>query len=149
MEKPVNEKWSINGKNGSWDYNSLADLIRDNYGSAGEGTSFGPGLGSGMAIGDTIYRGTECKDDPAGFLPNASQITEIMWDNAASSDAGEWVDGYPSVDRPALIDLEAALEPLKAWARKYCQPDFFTVKDIVQYTVTAEDVRTVDRQVTP
>jgi hypothetical protein len=149
METPANKKWSIDGENGSWDYNSLADLIRDNYGSAEEGTSFGPGLGLGLAIGDTIYRGTECKDDPAGFLPDANQITEIMCDNAASSDAGELVEDYPSVDRPALIDLEEALEPLKAWARKYCQPDFFTVKNIEQYTVTAEDVRNVDRQVTP
>jgi len=149
MEAPTNEKWSINGENGTWDYSTLTDLIRDNYGTAADGTSFGSGLGNGLAIGDTIYRGTECKDDPAGFLPDANQITEIMCDNALSSDAGEWVDGYPSVDKPALIDLEAALEPLKAWARKYCQPDFFTIKDITPYAVTAEDVRNVDRQVTP
>lgn len=149
METPANEKWSIDGKNGSWDYNSLADLIRDNYGSASDGTSFGHGLGSGLAIGDTIYRGAECKDDPSGFLPDANQITEIMCDNAASSDAGEWAEGYPSVDKAALIDLDAALEPLRVWARKYCQPDFFTVKNISKYAVTAEDVRNVDRQATP
>ncbi|SDU62169.1 hypothetical protein [Pseudomonas mediterranea] len=149
MEKQAKQRWSLNGESGSWDYTALTDLIRDNYGSAEDGTSFGPGLGNGLAVGDKIYRATECKDDPAGFLPDANQITEIMWDNAASSDAGEWVEDYPLLRGEASRDLETALEPLKAWARKFCQPDFFTVKDVAQYTVTAEDVRNVSRQVTP
>lgn len=61
-------------------------------------------------------------------MPDADQITEIMLNNAASSDAGEWVDAHPSWDKHALLDLEASLEPLKAWAREYCQPGFLRLK---------------------
>ena len=134
------EKWSLNGENGAWDYDSLAELIKDNYGHGRD--SAGPmGGDDDVVIGSTVYRAIEHKDDPAGFLPDAGQITEIMFDNAASSDAGEWVDAYPELDDEATAALAKALEPLKAWARKHCQPKFFTVKDITQHTVTAEDVR--------
>lgn len=135
------EKWSLNGENGAWDYDSLAELIKDNYGHDSDGDGHPASFRAGLGIGDTIYRAIEHKDDPAGFLPDAGQITEIMWDNAVSSDAGEWVDAYPELDEEAAAALAEALEPLKAWARKHCQPDFFTVKDIATHELTAEDVR--------
>lgn len=133
------EKWSLNGDNGSWDYDSLADLIKDHYGHSRD--SAGPmGCDEDLNVGSTVYRAIECKDDPAGFLPDASDITEHMYEQASSSDAGEWADQYPDLDDEAKEDLEKALEPLKAWARKHCQPDFFTVQDILPYTITPEDV---------
>lgn len=136
------EKWSLSGDNGAWDYDTLSELIKDNYGHGRD--SAGPmGGDDDVVIGSTVYRAIECKDDPAGFLPDANQITEIMLDNAASGDAGEWVDAYPSLDKQALLDLEAALKPLKAWARKHCQPDFFTVKGVTPHTITEEEVRAV------
>lgn len=133
------EKWSLSGKNGSWDYGSLAELIKDNYGHGRD--SAGPmGCDDDVVVGSTVYRAIECKADPAVFLPDASQITETMFDNAASSDAGEWVDNYPDLDDAAKASLEGSLLPLKHWARTHCQPDFFTVKDITSYTITADDV---------
>ncbi|MGC3935925.1 hypothetical protein [Pseudomonas atacamensis] len=135
------QKWSLTGENGSWDYDSLAELLKDNYGhdSCGDGhpASFRPGLYEG----DTVYRGTECKDDPASFLPDHDDLLEHMSERAYESDAGEWVDNYPTLDAAAKADLAQAMRPLMAWARKHCQPQFFTIKDVIPHIVTVEDVR--------
>ncbi len=94
-----------------------------------------------MYEGDTIYRATPHFDDPVRFLPEASDVLEHMADATSDSDASEYADNYPEVDDEARAALEVALEPLKAWARKHCQPDFFTVKDVTPYILTVEDVR--------
>jgi len=134
------ERWSLTGDNGSWDYNSLAELIKDNYGHDSDGDRHPASFRSGLYEGGTVYRGIECKDDPAQFLPDANDVTGRMYENASDSDAGEWADAYPDLSEVAEAELQIALAPLKAWARKHCQPDFFTIKDITPYTVTAEDV---------
>lgn len=141
--RKADEAWSVSGNDGSWDYSSLAELIRDNLGSAAEGTSFGPGLGTGLKVGDTVHTGVFCKADPAGFLPDADELLNHMYEAAANSDAGEWVDNYPEVDDKAKAALEQVLEPLKAWAREFCQPNFFTIEKMKIHTVTEEDVRQV------
>lgn len=81
-----------------------------------------------------------CKNDLARFLPDASDVIERIYENACESDAGEWVNAYPDLSKAAEAELQIALTPLKAWARKHCQPDFFTIKDITPYIVTYEDV---------
>jgi hypothetical protein len=63
-----------------------------------------------------------------------------MSERAYDSDAGEWADNYPTLDSDAKLELERAMRPLKAWARKHCQPEFFTIKDIAPHIVTVEDV---------
>ena len=73
-------------------------------------------------------------------MPDANDVTERMYENACDSDAGEWVDAYPDLSKAAEAELDIALAPLKAWARKHCQPDFFTIKDTKPHIVTAEDV---------
>lgn len=139
--RKTEEAWSVNGDDGSWDYPSLAALIRDNFGSEADGTSFGPGRGNGLKVGDTVHTGTVCKADPAGFLPGADELLNHMFEAASGSDAGEWVDNYPDLDEEATAALGAALEPLQAWARKFCQPNFFTIEKMALHTVTEEDVR--------
>lgn len=140
------QKWSLHGKDGTWDYDTLAELVIDNYGhdSCGDGhpASYRPGLYEG----DTIYRSIACFDDPVRFLPDASDVLDHMADATSDSDASEYADNYPDVDDAARAALEVALEPLQAWARKYCQPDFFTVKDITPYVLTVEDVRAAKAQ---
>ena len=64
-----------------------------------------------------------------------------MSERAYESDAGEWVDNYPTLDAAAKGDFELAMRPLMAWARKHCQPQFFTIKDVTSHIVTVEDVR--------
>ena len=134
------EKWSLTGENGSWDYDSLDELLKDNYGHDSDGDGHPANFRLGLYEGGTVYRGTECKNDPAGFLPDQDDLLEHMSERAYDSDAGEWVDDYPALDAEAKAELDIAMAPLKAWARKHCQPDFFTIKDIAEYTVTAEDV---------
>ena len=134
------EKWSLNGANGSWDYDSLTELLKDNYGHDSDGDGHPASFRPGLYEGGTVYRGTECKDDPATFLPDQDDLLEHMAERAYDSDAGEWVDNYPTLDIEAKTELERALQPLKAWARKHCQPEFFTIKNITPYIVTAEDV---------
>jgi hypothetical protein len=133
-------KWSLTGDNGSWDYDSLDDLIKDNYGHDGDGDGHPASFRPGLYEGGTVYRGTECKDDPATFLPDQDDLLEHMSERAYDSDAGELADNYPTLDADAKLELERALRPLKAWARKHCQPEFFTIKDITPYIVTTEDV---------
>ena len=136
----TDEKWSLHGENGSWDYDSLDDLLKDNYGHDSDGDGHPASYRPGLYEGGTVYRGIVCKDDPARFLPDADDVTERMYENACDSDAGEWFDAYPDLSKAAEAELQIALAPLKAWARKHCQPDFFTIKGITPHTVTAEDV---------
>ena len=134
------EKWSLTGDNGSWDYDSLEDLLKDNYGHDSDGDGHPASYRAGLNEGGTVYRGTECKDDPATFLPDQDDLLEHMSERAYDSDAGEWADNYPTLDAHAKMELERALRPLKAWARKHCQPEFFTIKDITPHIVSVEDV---------
>jgi hypothetical protein len=134
------EKWSLTGDNGSWDYDSLEDLLKDNYGHDSDGDGHPASYRAGLYEGGTVYRGTECKDDPAAFLPDQDDLLEHMSERAYDSDAGEWADNYPTLDCDAELELERAMRPLKAWARKHCQPEFFTIKDIAPHIVTVEDV---------
>jgi hypothetical protein len=134
------EKWSLTGDNGSWDYDSLEDLLKDNYGHDSDGDGHPASYRAGLYEGGTVYRGTECKDDPAAFLPDQDDLLEHMSERAYDSDAGEWADNYPTLDSDAKLELERAMRPLKAWARKHCQPEFFTIKDIAPHIVTVEDV---------
>ncbi|MEG0969137.1 MAG: hypothetical protein RSG92_27605 [Pseudomonas sp.] len=139
-KQPVEEIWSLSGDNGSWDYPSLGELIRNNYGH--DCDSAGPiSDGGTLVVGSTVHRGIVCKDDPAKFLPDADDVANHMWDAAACSDAGEWVDDYPELNGESEAALKQALEPLKAWARQYCQPKFFTVKSMTTHELTEEDVR--------
>ncbi|KQQ62928.1 hypothetical protein ASF66_00820 [Pseudomonas sp. Leaf129] len=134
------ERWSLDGENGSWDYDTLEELLKDNYGHDSDGDGHPASFRLGLYEGGTVYRGVVCKDDPARFLPDAEDVTERMYENACDSDAGEWVDAYPDLSKAAEAELQIALAPLKAWARKHCQPDFFTIKDVTPHIVTDEDV---------
>lgn len=141
--RKTDQAWSVDGKDGSWDYSGLGELIRDNFGSAEEGTSFGPGLGTGLKVGDAVHTGIFLKADPASFLPDVDELLNHMFEAAAGSDAGEWVDNYPDIDDKAEAALEQVLEPLKAWAREFCQPNFFTIEKMTVHAITEEDVRLV------
>ncbi|VVM36958.1 hypothetical protein PS631_00079 [Pseudomonas fluorescens] len=138
--RKAEEAWSVNGDDGSWDYPNLIALIRDNLGTAADGNSFGPGQGNGLKVGDTVHAGTACKADPASFLPDADDLLNHMFEAAAGSDAGEWVDNYPDIDDKAKAALEQAMKPLQDWARQFCQPNFFTIEKMYTHTITKEDV---------
>lgn len=140
------EKWSLDGKDGNWNYDTLAELILDCYGHDGDGDGHPASGTPGLYEGDTIYRGIACFDDPVRFLPEAHDVLDYMADATSDSEASEYADNYPDVDDDARAALEVALEPLKAWARKHCQPDFFTVRNVTPYILTEEDVRAAKAQ---
>jgi hypothetical protein len=118
------ETWSANGED--WhNISSLDDLIRE---SADDLTP--------LKAGYTVCVGSIHYQDPAGFTdPNA--VLDGMQEVARQSDAGEWVDDYPNPGDVAHAELSDLLE---SWARKHCRPDFYLVKEVREYTITAEDM---------
>lgn len=143
IARPVEPKevWSRDGLDGNWNFDSLAELIKSDYGHGSD--SAGPMSDDGsLQIGDIVHRGIKCYDDPADFIPDGSEITDWMWERAQHSPAAKWNAGlYPEIDDEARDALNKVLEPLKAWARKHCQPTFFIVESVTTYELTEEDVR--------
>lgn len=134
------EVWSRDGLDGNWNFDSLAELIKSDYGHGSD--SAGPMDDDGsLQIGDIVHRGIKCYDDPGRFVPDADDVANHMYEQAQGSDAGEWADNYPDLSKEAEAALEVALEPLKAWARKHCQPTFFTVEKTTTHELTEEEVR--------
>lgn len=130
-----NEVWSRTGLDGGWNFDSLAEMIKSDY-----GTDTDAPTGDGLKIGDTVFVGVKCYSDPADFVPDADDVANHMYEAASSSDAGEWADNYPDLSPEALAALQLALEPLQEWARKHAQPSFFTVEKVQHRELTAEDV---------
>lgn len=116
-------------REGGWNHDSLAELIREN--TEHDGTC-------AIRAGTIVWRGLKKFDDPEDFVPGADDIINTMANNAAGSDGGEFADDYPNVTEEAQAELN---EYLIAWARKHAPATgFYGVVDIEQYTVTAEDL---------
>lgn len=116
-------------RDGDWNHDSLADLIREN--TEHDGTC-------AIQVGTIVWRGLKKFDDPADFVPGADDIINTMANNAASSDGGEFADDYPNVTEEAQAELN---EYLIAWARKHAPvTGFYGVVDIELYTVTSDDL---------
>lgn len=149
MGAPRQSVWSLDGKDGNWNYDSLAELVRDNYGHDSDGDGHPASYRAGLYEGDTVFKGRKHFDDPAGFVVDVDDVLDAMGDNACSSDAGEYADHYPEVDDVARAALAVALEPLQAWARQYCQPTFFTVQNVTPHVLLVEEVMAARAQPVP
>lgn len=91
-----------------------------------------------MNKGAVIYRGEARKQKPSHYVPDADDIVSHMFERA--SDDSEHADSFPDVTKEQEEQLEILLEPIRAWADRYCDVKFYEVVDIQPYTVTAEDV---------
>lgn len=113
---PADEQWSDDG---------LAAFVSDRE----------------LAMGAVIQRAVVSRRSASSFLPDASDVIEHMA-NSAADDNSEWADGFPNTTDDQEAELARLLEPLKAWADRTCDVNFYTVanKSIEAYTVTAEDV---------
>ncbi len=121
------ETWSANGED--WhNYSSIEELIRESEHDFID-----------LEVGSEVYVGIAHYYDPATFVDHESLI-QGMNDNAAQSDAGEWVDAWPEPGKDAEAELKAMLE---AWARRHCAPDFYVVQNVRTYIITAEDIAKV------
>lgn len=114
------ETFSANGED--WHNYDLLDLLSDR---------------PDLKAGDTVFRAIKHYQDPASFVDHEALISS-MNENAGSSDTGEWVDSWPEPGEEAETELTDLLE---AWARRHCAPDFHLVRDVTEYTLTAEDLR--------
>lgn len=114
------ECWSVDEE--CFNAQSLGDLVDSNY---------------GLEVGQTVWVGDALHPD-AGSYVDAESVIEQMGERA-SDDCGEAAEDYPDVDKEAMQELD---DLLKAWARKHCTPRFWSVHNIREYTITAEDLPT-------
>ncbi|WP_249976112.1 hypothetical protein [Vreelandella olivaria] len=87
--------------------------------------------------GDVIYTGTK---RPAQATDHTINLAESVIENMqvqAEDDAGEVGEGYPEVGKDEEQVLQALID---AWATTYCTPDFYTIGNVTEYIITAEDV---------
>lgn len=105
----------------SGSYDDLHDLIVDREREAG----------------DIVFMGTKKNDIAADFTHNASESVIDDMHLQATEEAGEVAEGWPKVSKPHAELLQALID---AWANTYLEPDFYTIADVQEYTVTQGDV---------
>lgn len=118
---PRSGELSYSSDGDSWHNEDLGEFLRSN---------------DELKAGSVVFRGVIHYQDPASFVDHHRLLTS-MGENATSSDAGEWVDGWPNAGDQAEAELNALLE---AWARKNCRPDFYLVVFSEAYTLTEDDL---------
>ena len=94
-----------------------------------------------LPMGAVIQRAVVSRSSASSFLPDVSDVIEHMA-NAADDENSEFADNFPDTTKEQEAELERLMEPMKAWADRTCDVNFYTVlnKSIEAYTVTAEDV---------
>lgn len=94
-----------------------------------------------LPMGAVIQRAVVARRSASSFLPDANDLIEHMG-NAACDDNSEFADGFPNTTDAQEAELARLMEPLRAWADRTCDVNFYTVPvaSIEPYTVTAEDV---------
>ncbi|HGM4434782.1 TPA: hypothetical protein ACKPIN_003284 [Pseudomonas aeruginosa] len=115
--------WSNNGED--WHNETLAEVLKRN---------------DHLLVGSTVFRGEMQYPDPAGYIPDVDDVLIHMQEEAEGSDCGEWVEDYPEPSDEAKAELKALLEPIKAWARLHCRPDFGLVENVQEHVLTQEDI---------
>lgn len=84
---------------------------------------------------DTVHYGTAEIPNPTDWVDAEDVIEQLAC--RAQDECGEWAEDYPDVTVEAKVELTELLE---TWVVKYCQPTFWTIKDVKTYEVTAEDL---------
>lgn len=88
-----------------------------------------------LEVGNIVWCGTKVRPGTKE-LCDADDIIDMIG-NRASDIGGEWADDYPDVSKEASSELD---EFLAAWITKHCPPAFWTVKNVTQRIITAEDL---------
>ena len=88
-----------------------------------------------LEVGMTVYKGVAVHPT-ASSLIDVGEIIERISENAWEI-AGEHSDGYPNVNKEAITVLQNMLEQ---WVNEYAKPHFYTVKDVIRYVVTEDDL---------
>lgn len=93
----------------------------------------------GFEVGSIVYFGEAAIPDPATWMDADDVIEQLA--SRAFDQCGEWADDYPTVSKEAKEELQVLLEQ---WASKYATPNFYTVKSVKEYELTAEDLKSVE-----
>jgi len=115
-----NECWSHN--NEDFNHETLGDLLDLHD----------------MQPGDTVYVGESVRPEVKDFI-NTLDVIENMGERAYDI-GGEYAEDFPDITKEAEQELESLLI---AWAEKHCTINFWTVRNVKPYTLTAEDFVTV------
>ncbi|MGP5325966.1 hypothetical protein [Vreelandella titanicae] len=87
--------------------------------------------------GDVVYTGAKRWDKATDYTTNLHESVIEGMQLQAEDEAGEIANDYPSVTKQHEEILQALID---AWATSYCSPDFYTIANVQEYTITAEDV---------
>ncbi|WP_088700378.1 hypothetical protein [Halomonas campaniensis] len=87
--------------------------------------------------GDVIYTGTKRHAQATDYTINLAESVIENMQVQAEDDAGEVGEGYPEATKAQEQVLQALID---GWAEQYCTPDFYTIGNVKDYTITAEDV---------
>lgn len=112
------ECWSADGSD--FRYGSLADLLDCN---------------DHLEVGDIVERGERSYTDPAEWVDADDVIENLAC--RGGDEGGEWAEDYPDITKQAKAELQDFLDQ---WARKYAKPTFYGVRNVTEYTLTAEDL---------
>lgn len=103
-------------------YDDLHDLIVDREREAG----------------DVVYLGVKRWNKEMAYTVGLGKTVIEGMQLQAEDEAGEAGDNYPYTIKPQEEVLQALID---AWATTYCPPDFYTIADIQEITVTERDHR--------
>lgn len=106
----------------SGSYDDLHDLIVDREREAG----------------DVAYRGVKRWDKATDYTLKLGESVIEGMQLQAEEEAGEAGEHYPEASLPQARVLQ---ELIDAWATTYCPPDFYTIADVQEITITFRDVR--------
>lgn len=93
--------------------------------------------------GDVVYRGVKRWDTATEYTVKLSETVIENMQVQAEEEAGEAGEDYPSATKPQEQVLQALID---AWATTYCPPDFYTIADVQEITVTQRDVNLANQE---
>ncbi len=90
-----------------------------------------------LEVGSIVYVG-DAERPTVRELCDVDAVIDQLGERARDI-GGEFAEDFPDVTDDAKAELEAFLV---AWLEKHCTIDFYTVRNVTPYTVTAIDLET-------
>ncbi|HDV6327491.1 TPA: hypothetical protein RJR39_003584 [Burkholderia cenocepacia] len=88
-----------------------------------------------LSVGDLVFVG-EVAPVQSKRLCDADDVIDMIGERAYD-EVGEYADGYPDVTPEARAELDALLA---GWIEKHAKPTFYSVINVREHIITAEDV---------
>ncbi|MBR7972908.1 hypothetical protein KDX01_07230 [Burkholderia vietnamiensis] len=88
-----------------------------------------------LAVGDIVFIG-EVAPIQTKHLCDADDVIDMIGERAYD-EVGEYADCYPDVTPEAKAELDALLA---GWIEKHAKPTFYSVINVREHVITAEDM---------